>query len=122
MLLTTLFVLFHLVLNILLSREVTLWIPARGERIRWYALLWLLPVAGAILAWRRVQPDWFGGSGEPGAGTSLSAGLLSVDAIFNPGAAYIPEAQRRSEITIRMEGEMYDRELPDHIHIDDPVD
>jgi hypothetical protein len=109
--------LLHVVLNILLSVEIHNWIPATREKLVYYALLWLLPVVGIILVWRRVRPDWF--RHEPGNGKTLSSGLLAVDAIFNPGSAHVLEAQKRGEITIRMEGEMVDRELPENIEIVD---
>ena len=110
----------HLILNVLLTREIVLWIVQRREKFLYILLLWALPVVGVIVAWRRVKPEWF--SGEPGdrrdRGT-VSSGLLALDAIFNPGSAHVADVQKRSEVTIRMEGEMYDRELPDHIKIGD---
>lgn len=120
MVFAALLILSQLVLNILLSREIILWIPSPREKLLLILLLWLFPLLGVVVVWRKVRPDWFQREpGEPGSKSSVSSGLLALDAIFNPGSAHVLDAQKRSEVTIRMEGEMYDRELPDHIDVED---
>ena len=111
--------LFLMVLNSLLSREVCHWIPQASEKVWLLLLIWLLPVIGILLVYRRVRPGWFGPEHQgDNSGSPVSSGLLALDAIFNPGSAHVLDARKRSEVTIRMEGEMYDRELPEHIEIE----
>lgn len=118
MLLVLVFIVFHFLLNLLLSREIFYWVPGWRIQAGYYTVLWLLPVVGPIVVWWRVQPGWFTRETGNADRMSMSSGLLALDAIFNPGAVHVLAAQKSSEITIRMEGEMYDRDLPEYIKID----
>lgn len=120
LLLGAILLMVNTVLNIFLSRDIINWVPTIRERLVLFILLWLLPVFGFLLVYRKIGPGWFEKEiDEPGQGSSASTGLLALDAIFNPSSAHVLNAQKKSDITIRMEGEMYDRDLPDAINPDD---
>lgn len=111
--------LVHLYVNIRLSADIVGWVPDARKRNALLALVWLLPLVGALYVYRRLALSWF--TPESGGSDSQSvvgAGLLGLDAIFNPGARHIAEAHKKGEITIKAEGEMYDRELPEFIDVE----
>src|SRR5687768_11106757 len=114
MLLLIAFILFHLYANIRLTGDVLGWVPDPRKRNIFLCLVWLLPVAGALHVYRTLAPEWFTPDNAESEGQStMSAGLMGLDAIFNPSSRNIVEALKKGEITIKAEGEMYDRDLPD---------
>lgn len=108
----------HLYVNIRLSSDIVGWVLEPRKRKVFLGLVWLLPVLGALYVYRRVAPEWFTPDADSGDGQSaVSSGLLGLETIFNPGARNIAEAQKKGEITIKAEGEMYDRDLPEFIEV-----
>jgi hypothetical protein len=114
-----LFFLAHLYVNIRLTADVIGWVPEALRRKAYLLLVWLLPLAGAFYVYRRLAPDWFKPDGDSGDVQSATAvGLIGLDAIFNPSTRNIIEADKKGEITIKAEGEMYDRDLPEFIDVE----
>lgn len=111
--------LVHLYVNIRLTVDIIGWVPDFHKRNAYILLVWLLPVAGALYVYRQVAPDWFTPE-TPSDDTpsAVSSGLMGLDAIFNPGSRHVAEAQKKGEITIKAEGEMYDRDLPEFIDVE----
>lgn len=111
--------LVHLYVNIRLTSDVIGWVPEALRRKAYLLLVWLLPLAGAFYVYRRLAPDWFKPDGDGGDIQSATAvGLMGLDSIFNPGTRNIIEADKKGEITIKAEGEMYDRDLPEFIDVE----
>ncbi len=109
----------HLYVNITLSGDVVGWVPEARKRKVLLSLVWLLPLLGAFYVYRRLAPDWFkpdGNSDEMPSATA--AGLMGLDSVFNPSTRNIIEANKKGEITIKAEGEMYDRKLPAFIDVE----
>ncbi len=109
----------QLYVNIRLTHDISGWVPDARRRKAFFCLVWLLPVVGALYVYRRLAPQWFTrDSDSRDIQSTAAAGLMGLDSIFNPGARNIAEVQKRGEITIKAEGEMYDRELPAFIDVE----
>jgi hypothetical protein len=94
-------------------------VPDARKRKIFFWLVWLLPFVGALYVYRRLAPDWFTPDRDSGDSQSfISSGLLGLESIFNPGARNINEANKKAAITIKAEGEMYDRQLPDFVDVE----
>lgn len=113
------FFLVQLYVNVRLTRDIFGWVPNAAKRKTFLCLVWLLPVVGALYVYRQLAPEWFTPDKDDDENQSaVSAGLLGLDAIFNPSSRNIIDALKKGEITIKAEGEMYDRKLPDFIDVD----
>lgn len=111
--------LVHLYVNIRLTGDIIGWVPDSRKRNAYVVLVWLLPLGGALYVYRKVAPDWFTPeTPSDDAPSAVSSGLMGLDAIFNPGSRHVAEAQKKGEITIKAEGEMYDRKLPEFIDVE----
>lgn len=112
-------ILIHVAANIRLSIDVFNWVLGGKQRSGFLALVWLLPFLGAAIVYRKLKPEWFTPerSDEPKQSV-VSAGLMGLDTIFNPSTGNIAEAQKKGELTIKAEGEMYNRKLPDFVEIE----
>ena len=111
--------LLHLYVNIRLTVDVIGWVPDIPKRNAYVVLVWLLPLVGALYVYRQVAPDWFTPeTPSDDAPSAVSSGLMGLDAIFNPGSRHVAEAQKKGEITIKAEGELYERKLPEFIDVE----
>lgn len=109
----------QLYVNIRLTGDILDWVPDSRRRKALLCLVWVLPAAGAIYVYRRLELNWFAPAKElDEAQSAYPAALMGIDAIFNPSSGNIAETLGKAEITIKAEGEMYDRKLPDFIDLD----
>ena len=95
-----LFILPHIFINSLLSKELYLWEPSLRKRILLILVVWLFPVLGAIIAYKSLDLDWFSSTkkSSSNAQSNLSGGLLELDAIFNPGARHVIEQKQKEHM------------------------
>tara|TARA_B100000315_G_C14368702_1_gene491923 strand:+ start:434 stop:817 length:384 start_codon:yes stop_codon:yes gene_type:complete len=98
----------HVVVNVVFSKLILDWKPTGMKRIYMLATVWLIPVLGIFIIYKRLNLNWF--SSEDGskrtAGVSIS--FLEMDAIFNPGSKHVVEEQQREKTEVRKEGELVD--------------
>ena len=75
--------------NLIITKEITEWVPSWSKRVTLYLCLWTLPILGAIIAYRSAELSWFRKTSGTGEGQSgLSGGMLEFDSFFNPGAKH----------------------------------
>lgn len=92
--------------GVILSREVRTW-PRLSFVKRSFLLLaiWLVPVVGAVIAYKAVKLDWFRKTTSSG---SVPVSIFGeVDAAFNPGARHAMEARQEIRIEQRKSAEPY---------------
>lgn len=112
--------LLQLYVNIRLTGDILDWVWDSRRRKALLCLVWVLPVAGAFYVYRNLGLDWFTPDKElDEAQPAYPTALMGIDAIFNPSSGNVSEALVKTEITIKAEGEMYDRKLPDFIELDE---
>ncbi len=105
-----------LILNLRLSWEVIAWTPdAWRNKAGKLALLWLLPVLGFTVLYRRLSLDWFK-SRPRETHDVIGDGLLEIDAFFNPGARHLMHAKQSQQTEMQQDGEPDDRDF-DHIDV-----
>lgn len=115
---TYLFLIFVLCLgvNLVFTKVVFDWEPTVGRRFFLLCLIWFLPVLGVAIVYKILDLGWFKRDAGYKSSGAVSAGLLEIDAIFNPGSKHQIEATEKTKLEVRKEGELYSG--PDHF-IDD---
>lgn len=104
-------IMLHFIINLVLSKEIIDWVPSLNKKLLLAGLLWCIPFAGAIFVYTRLGLRWFRPSKKSSAGgSSVSTGLLEIDAIFNPGTKYVIEARQKERTERKKEGEMHEVE------------
>lgn len=96
----------QLIFSVILSREVMTW-PRLSFVKRSFLLLaiWLIPVVGAVIAYKAVKLDWFR---KTTSGGSVPANIFGeVDAAFNPGARHTMEVRQEVRVEQRKSAEPY---------------
>lgn len=89
--------------NIFLTYEALRWVPfSVSKRLGVCALIWLLPVVGAVIAARLLKLAFFKRTAYSGGATG--AGLMEADAIFNPQARhYIEYKHEKASVVLQTE-------------------
>ena len=75
---------FHVIGNILLSRQLSEYIPLFKERFPLILILWLIPILGAFYTFRKIGSDFYEFS-EPG-NTGVTPDVMGMGELFNPNA------------------------------------
>ena len=75
---------FHLIANVLLTKDVFDHFPFRLERFFLNIFIWAIPFAGAFYVFRKIGLEHY--KTADASTTAVSVGLLGMDEIFNPSA------------------------------------
>lgn len=84
-------VVFLLIFNCLISRDIHEWVPSLKTRISLYLLVWLLPVIGFFMANRIGRLGWFSNQATSSGEAGISGGLMGLDEVFNPSTKNVIE-------------------------------
>ena len=89
--------------NVILSKEILLWEPSKYKQLLLLLTVWLFPFVGAAMAYKHLNLEWFKDRKQKisSASTNLSAGLLEIDAIFNPGQRHVVEQKQKEHIELK---------------------
>lgn len=101
----SLFTILHLIVNVLLTKEIVDWIVETKERVILIAFVWCIPFIGAAYTFKKLGRDNYDSSSNGSSG--VSAGLMGMDEIFNPGTKYIVEAKQEEHVEVREDDEPY---------------
>jgi hypothetical protein len=75
---------FHLIANLLLTKDVFDHFAFRKERIPLYIFIWSLPFIGAWYVFRKIGLEHY--KTHDVGNNATAVGLLGMDEVFNPGA------------------------------------
>ena len=110
------FVVPYCYINAKLTYELFLWVPKGIKRFLMLLAVWLLPMVGAVIAYKRLELDWFTAEKDKksnkktGGQTMVSGALLEADSIFNPGQRHVIEARQEEQVELSESGQMHDKQ------------
>ena len=103
--------------NSRLSWELLAWGPENWlGKLGLLALLWLVPLLGTVVIYRRLGLKWFKAKPGQGTGDVIGGGLVELDMMFNPGAKHLLDAKQPQQVEMQQDGEPDDRQF-DHIDV-----
>jgi hypothetical protein len=98
---------FNLLINVGFSKTLLEREPSLKKRAFLLAVLWLIPIVGVITVYKILDLGWFKNTEESADAGAVSAGLMEMDAIFNPGARHLIETKQEERVEVQKEGELY---------------
>ena len=104
------FVFFHVVTSLILSRVIFEWEPGAGRRIILLTILWLVPIIGFLYVYSQFDLEWFGRPDRSKRSNSVSTGLLEMDAVFNPGSRHQIESRQQQATEVRIDEDSLDHD------------
>jgi len=102
--------LFQVIINSLLTKEIFSWIPSTKKQIWLCLLVWFVPVVGFFLANKFGDLGWLRRRKSSRGPSSIAGGFMAADSILNPGMKHTIEIIEQQKSEVRREYKQADKE------------
>ncbi len=85
-----------LFINVAKSHQVLQWQPSTAKKLGYLAIIWLLPLVGALMVHFLMDMNWINKKLQQQTDSDTIAGdaMLGIDAIVNPGQRHVQQAKQ----------------------------